>query len=108
MSGGGYVPANSAVEGDYHNPYDHHQRFAGLEALGQAGNHTANDTDGGGNHYEAPSCLVRNPSGSLFIPSTGTYVLYLHDFVTVLTSIRKSTFIERMKDSSPVFARNLG
>ena len=65
--GGGYVPA-SAVESDYHNPYDHHQRFAGLEALGAS---TANTSEEGGNHYEAPSCLVRNPSGSLFIPSTG-------------------------------------
>ena len=65
--GGGYVPA-SAVESDYHNPYDHHQRFAGLEALGAS---TANTSEDGGNHYEAPSCLVRNPSGSLFIPSTG-------------------------------------
>ena len=66
----------SSMEGDYHNPYDHHQRFAGLEALAAsaaAASATSNNTSeaDGGNVYEAPSCLVRNPSGSLFIPSGG-------------------------------------
>ena len=74
MSGGGgnYHQATT-IESDYHNPYDHHQRFAGLEALAGGGMTAANNTSNeeGGNLYEAPSCLVRNPSGSLFIPTTG-------------------------------------
>eukprot|EP00095_Tigriopus_kingsejongensis_P004812 maker-scaffold182_size278544-snap-gene-1.29 protein:Tk04812 transcript:maker-scaffold182_size278544-snap-gene-1.29-mRNA-1 annotation:"gmc family oxidoreductase" len=42
------------MENDYHSPYDHHEH-------GQESDHL--------NHYEAPSCLARNPSGSLYIPS---------------------------------------
>ena len=34
---------------------------------------TDSGTDHLQNHYEAPSCLVRNPSGSLFIPSSGNF-----------------------------------
>ena len=37
-------------EDHYHSPYDTHEL----------------DSD---QHYEAPTCLKRNPSGSLFIPS---------------------------------------
>ncbi|XP_059078932.1 teneurin-m-like isoform X2 [Tigriopus californicus] len=41
------------MENDYHSPYDHHDD--------QESDHL--------NHYEAPTCLARNPSGSLYIPS---------------------------------------
>ena len=54
------------MENDYHNPYDH--RPVGVKnSVTTSG---ASDSDQP-NHYEAPSCLVRNPSGSLFIPSSG-------------------------------------
>ena len=47
-----YIPVSTAMDSEdhYHSPYDTH------EVEGEA-------------HYEAPSCLKRNPSGSLFIPS---------------------------------------
>jgi hypothetical protein len=47
------------MENDYHNPYDHRRMNGGGDDSDQL------------NHYEAPSCLVRNPSGSLFIPPSG-------------------------------------
>jgi hypothetical protein len=51
------------MENDYHNPYDHRAMAAAAAvAVGDGGQP---------NHYEAPSCLVRNPSGTLFIPSSG-------------------------------------
>ncbi|XP_040567553.1 teneurin-m isoform X3 [Lepeophtheirus salmonis] len=43
------------MESEYNNPYD--SRGGGPEPENM-------------NHYEAPSCLVRNPSGSLYIPSS--------------------------------------
>ena len=55
------------MENDYHNPYDH--RPLGLGS-GSGKSNTTSDNDQA-NVYEAPSCLVRNPSGSLFIPSSG-------------------------------------
>ena len=63
------------MESDYHNPYDHHLG----EQPGMNGTRLPDNIGGvvGGdhlqNHYEAPSCLVRNPSGSLFIPSSGNF-----------------------------------
>ena len=66
------------MESDYHNPYDHHLGDPGINGsrlpesiggvVGSGGDHLQN-------HYEAPSCLVRNPSGSLFIPSSGTFII---------------------------------
>ncbi len=53
------------MENDYHNPYDHRRHNGG------------DDTDQL-NHYEAPSCLVRNPSGSLFIPPSGIVKVNYH------------------------------
>jgi len=50
------------MENDYHNPYDHRR---------------VTDESDLHNHYEAPSCLVRNPSGSLFIPPSGKVNLNL-------------------------------
>ena len=49
-----YIPVRTTMDSEdhYHAPYDTH------DARG--------DSDA---HYEAPSCLKRNPSGSLFIPS---------------------------------------
>ena len=68
------------MENDYHNPYDHHLGNAGMNdprlqdglggVVGSGGEHMQN-------HYEAPSCLVRNPSGSLFIPSSGNYTFII-------------------------------
>ena len=60
------------MESDYHNPYDHHLG----DQTGMNGTRLPESLGGSGgdhlqNHYEAPSCLVRNPSGSLFIPSSG-------------------------------------
>ena len=56
------------MDNDYHNPYDHRMVMKPSSA-----NHhqQSSDSDHQSNHYEAPSCLVRNPSGSLFIPSSG-------------------------------------
>ena len=54
------------MDTDYHNPYDH-------RPLGLKNSTNNSDSDQTANHYEAPSCLVRNPSGSLFIPSSGKY-----------------------------------
>jgi len=51
------------MENDYHNPYDH-------RPLGLVKSTNNSDSDQTANLYEAPSCLVRNPSGSLFIPSS--------------------------------------
>ena len=47
-----YIPVSTAMDSEdhYHSPYDTHEL----------------DSDA---HYEAPSCLKRNPSGSLFIPA---------------------------------------
>ena len=56
------------MDSDYHNPYDH--RSLAHMVKSSANN---SDSDQAGNHYEAPSCLVRNPSGSLFIPSSGKH-----------------------------------
>ncbi len=42
------------MENEYHNPYDQHD-----------GDHESDHL----NHYEAPTMLARNPSGSLYIPS---------------------------------------
>jgi len=55
------------MDNDYHNPYDHRMVMKPSSA-----NHhqQSSDSDHQSNHYEAPSCLVRNPSGSLFIPSS--------------------------------------
>ena len=50
---------NHEMENDYHSPYDHQQDGGG------GGGHESDHL----NHYEAPSCLARNPSGSLYIPS---------------------------------------
>lgn len=60
------------MENDYHNPYDH-RPLAGLGSSGlkSSTNTNSDSSDHQANHYEAPSCLVRNPSGSLFIPSSG-------------------------------------
>ena len=68
------------MESDYHNPYDHHLGDPGINGsrlpesiggvVGSGGDHLQN-------HYEAPSCLVRNPSGSLFIPSSGSLLINL-------------------------------
>ena len=67
---------SDTMENDYHNPYDH-------RPLGLVKSTNNSDSDQTANLYEAPSCLVRNPSGSLFIPSsTGKY--YCGDFVTKL------------------------
>ena len=49
------------MENEYHHPYDLQRPLAGVK--------TSESSDQA-NHYEAPSCLVRNPSGSLFIPSS--------------------------------------
>ena len=54
------------MENDYHNPYDHRMVMKP----------NSSESDHQSNHYEAPSCLVRNPSGSLFIPSSGKFILY--------------------------------
>ena len=62
---------SETMENDYHNPYDH-------RPLGLVKSTNNSDSDQTANLYEAPSCLVRNPSGSLFIPSsTGKYLLYI-------------------------------
>ena len=47
-----YIPVRTTMDSEdhYHSPYDTHDI----------------DSDA---HYEAPSCLKRNPSGSLFIPT---------------------------------------
>ena len=47
-----YIPVRTTMDSEdhYHSPYDTHDI----------------DSDA---HYEAPTCLKRNPSGSLFIPS---------------------------------------
>ena len=46
-----YIPVRTTMDSEdhYHSPYDTHDV----------------DSDA---HYEAPTCLKRNPSGSLFIP----------------------------------------
>ena len=46
-----YIPVRTTMDSEdhYHSPYDNHEL----------------DSD---QHYEAPTCLKRNPSGSLFIP----------------------------------------
>ena len=48
----GYIPVRTKMDSDdhYHSPYD------------------MNDPECN-DHYEAPSCLRRNPSGSIFIPT---------------------------------------
>jgi len=64
------------MENDYHNPYDHHlgdPRMNGTRIPEGIAGVTDSGTDHLQNHYEAPSCLVRNPSGSLFIPSSGNW-----------------------------------
>ena len=64
------------MENDYHNPYDHHlgdPRMNGTRIPEGIAGVTDSGTDHLQNHYEAPSCLVRNPSGSLFIPSSGNF-----------------------------------
>ena len=67
---------SDTMENDYHNPYDH-------RPLGLVKSTNNSDSDQTANLYEAPSCLVRNPSGSLFIPSsTGKY--YCEDCVPKL------------------------
>ena len=43
--------SSRVVENEYHSPYDQHGESDQL------------------NHYETPSMLARNPSGSLYIPS---------------------------------------
>ena len=63
------------MESDYHNPYDHHLGNPGMNGIRlpeSIGGVVDSESDHLQNHYEAPSCLVRNPSGSLFIPSAGT------------------------------------
>ena len=67
------------MESDYHNPYDHHLG----DQPGMNGTRLPESLGGNGgdhlqNHYEAPSCLVRNPSGSLFIPSSGNFGYIIH------------------------------
>ena len=57
------------MENDYHNPYDHRRMNGG--------------DDDQLNHYEAPSCLVRNPSGSLFIPPSGKFLRLLPILVAI-------------------------
>lgn len=57
------------MENDYHNPYDH--RLIGAKNSSGATSGVISDSSDHANLYEAPSCLVRNPSGSLFIPSSG-------------------------------------
>ena len=54
-----YIPVRQTMDSEdhYHSPYDTHDV----------------ESDA---HYEAPTCLKRNPSGSLFIPS-GTCLLTL-------------------------------
>jgi hypothetical protein len=64
------------MENDYHNPYDHRRMVAG----------NADDSDGH-NHYEAPSCLVRNPSGSLFIPPSGEHIIDVVAVVAVVVDV---------------------
>ena len=49
------------MENEYHHPYDLQRPLAGTIKGSESDQP---------NHYEAPSCLVRNPSGSLFIPSS--------------------------------------
>ena len=44
------------MENEYHSPYDQHDLSHDQESDQL-------------NHYEAPSMLARNPSGSLYIPS---------------------------------------
>ena len=73
-----YLPVENMMENDYHNPYDHRAAKAAMQQ--QQHNHSSLDRGDHDsdqlNHYEAPSCLVRNPSGSLFIPAGGKeYVL---------------------------------
>ena len=58
------------MENDYHNPYDHRMAMKP----------NSSESDHQSNHYEAPSCLVRNPSGSLFIPSSGKFILLQYLF----------------------------
>ena len=58
---------NDTMDNDYHNPYDHRMVMKPPNS---------SDSDHQSNHYEAPSCLVRNPSGSLFIPSSGKSLFY--------------------------------
>ena len=62
-------PPSVAMENDYHNPYDHRRMNGG--------------DDDQLNHYEAPSCLVRNPSGSLFIPPSGKFLWLLPILVAI-------------------------
>ena len=57
------------MDNDYHSPYDLHGGGGG----GSGGDDSGGRGGGGDgdtlNHYEAPSMLARNPSGSLYIPS---------------------------------------
>ena len=65
------------MESDYHNPYDHHLGDSGMNGARLpegVGGVVVSGNDHLQNHYEAPSCLVRNPSGSLFIPSSGNII----------------------------------
>ena len=58
------------MENDYHNPYDHRMAMKP----------NSSESDHQSNHYEAPSCFFRNPSGSLFIPSSGKFILLQYLF----------------------------
>ena len=79
---------SDTMENDYHNPYDH-------RPLGLVKSTNNSDSDQTANLYEAPSCLVRNPSGSLFIPSsTGKYY--------VLWELCTQTALRVSKDNSQI------
>ena len=69
-----YIPVSTAMDSEdhYHSPYDTHE----LE---------------GDAHYEAPSCLKRNPSGSLFIPSGDAISLSDRQILTVCSGPGDST-----------------
>lgn len=51
--------SSRVVENEYHSPYDQHGESDQL------------------NHYETPSMLARNPSGSLYIPSGKKWIIVL-------------------------------
>ena len=91
------------MENDYHNPYDT-RRLPGGHSTGTgsgSGAGSGGDDRGDGsdqlNHYEAPSCLVRNPSGSLFIPPSGNFFFKKYLPIPPLSFLCNNTLWEKSK-----------
>ena len=88
------------MESDYHNPYDHHlgeqPGMNGTRLPDSIGGVVGSGGDHLQNHYEAPSCLVRNPSGSLFIPSSGKFFDYLLYNAYHQKYVRNNPLVEKL------------